>query len=106
MSKTGEYLIPFDKEGNQLHWANPYEEDLAAWRPNHEFNATLTFEGIHSGRSAKYLSLTDEKGHKYTMFVADLLDLIKRGMVNHGRASERWTFIKRGQNYGVRMVSH
>jgi hypothetical protein len=104
---SGEYKIPF-RQGSQLHWVGREDTYWGAdeWRDNYAFTATLTFDGLTSGRSAKYFTLKDEEGHEFTMFSTDLLDLIQRGSINHGVVSERWTFIKRGQNYGIKMVDH
>lgn len=112
--------VPFDDEGNQLHyplhrWAyNPNHPDANSGgyyrqdpiiKDNYEFMATMKFEDIQRGRSAAYFHLTDAQGKKYTMFMTDLLDLLKRARrIESGEVTGKWTFCKRGANFGVKLV--
>lgn len=75
------------------------------WEDNHEIEATLRFVGFSRGRSAAYGTMIDEStGSRHCIFLADLEDLIQKISLNEGVASGRWTFTKRGRNYGIRMV--
>lgn len=102
--KVGEYPIPFDKEGNQLSYAYSWIDGKVEWRNNYEFDATLTYSDYARGRSAVGILLCDEHGHQYSMFLSMLDELfISRGF--EGRSvTGRWTFVKRGENYSIRLV--
>lgn len=67
------------------------------------FHGTFTLdEGIHSGRSAKYVSWTDDQGRNFPMFVAELVKLVRLGVVEPGGVcTGTFKVVKRGQNYGV-----
>lgn len=102
----GNYRIPFNPNGSLMHFPG-YNGGGAniEWRDNYEFEATLRLDGMRRGRSAKYIEWKDNKGDAiYPMFIADLLDLMKHGSISGGVAVGRWTFTKRGQNYGIRLA--
>ncbi len=90
-----------------MHYANKRFAGYTAheWRDNYEFESVLAIDKMQRGYSAKYLIWVDEEGHTYPMFIADLIDLLKRGVVQEGVTTpHRWTFRKRGENYGVRLA--
>ena len=95
----GEYQIPFDKDGNQLH----YPEWNCEWHANTTFTAIMTYDGYSRGRSAAYAHLRDEYGKRYTAFMCELDKLIP--VLDYGSTAGVWTFEKRGQNYGVKLVT-
>lgn len=109
MTKTKVTHAPFDEHGNLLHWAREGTGWGTAheWRPNVPFEADLTITGMESGRSAKYVTLADERGHRYTMFVTDLLDALRtpEGARDGSFGSRRWIVAKRGQNFGVKVAA-
>lgn len=75
------------------------------WRDNYIFTATMTVVSMSRGRSAAYFHLIDERGKQYTMFMTDMVDMVKRArMITQGVVTGRWTFQKRGNNYGVKLV--
>lgn len=97
----GDYKIPFDTEGNQMHYPYGVYPELGRWEDNRIFEDTLKFEYFSRGCSAAYANLVSLiDGKKYTMFLVDLetcfLDF------KHGKAEGKWTFCKRGQNFGIR----
>lgn len=89
---------PFDSEGNMLHYTNPRYPHPGVMREVTPFPAEMHIVGMASGRSAKYLIVEDEHGHRYPLFIKDLLDIME-GQVIHGLT---WEISKRGQNYGIR----
>src|SRR5688572_22695570 len=110
MTKAGNYLVPFDAQGNLLHYARIdkfFKEDHPSieMRENRVFLASMELQPeIKRGRSAKYVMLKDvESGELYPMFVVDLVDAISRGTVRQGIfPATYWRVQKRGQNYGLR----
>lgn len=98
---SGQYQIPFDKDGSQLHYqGHPRQE--TTWVDNHDFEDTLTFSDYSRGRSAAYFHLTRADGRGVTMFLKELTEAIPY-MVN-GILVGRFRFIKRGENYGCMLV--
>lgn len=106
--KTSVTHVPFDKHGNLMHYAKQGDGWHSAheWRPNTPFDADLTIESMRSGRSAKYLILTDSDGREFPMFVTDLIDALRTAEgVRDGRfGSRRWMVAKRGTNFGVKVA--
>ncbi|GAA0719330.1 hypothetical protein Drose_05655 [Dactylosporangium roseum] len=97
--------VPYDADGNLLHYADRWQD--AQWRANEPFLAVMALDGMRSGRSAKYVLLNDSSGRSYPMFVADLLDLLRRSNtgIRDGRTeAETWIVRKRGRNYGVALA--
>ena len=105
--------VPFDKDGNQV--------DYPTWSynrtpeggylpptpgptlPNFEFEDTLTFDSYGKGRSSVTFYLTRKStGKGVTMFISDFTEIVGK-MVN-GEITGKFTFAKRGQNYGCRLV--
>jgi hypothetical protein len=112
MAKT--YQIPFDKNGNQMHYPEPswlWNKDGTSrqipptLKDNYVFEDTLIIEDFSRGRSAAYIeakSATTGKG--FTIFLKDLLDIIKNETISKGVVQGKWTFCKRGSNFGLKRV--
>ena len=99
-AKKGLYQIPF-RNGHQLHYPDNYPT-LPEWRDNFDFTATLTFTGFNRGRSAAYAEFKNYlTGATFTMFLKDLDEVIKTCGIGNGKVEARWTFCKRGANYGL-----
>ncbi|MFK3741050.1 hypothetical protein [Massilia sp. TN1-12] len=96
--KVGDYKIPFDKAGNQLHYEGYGNTD---WRDNAPFEDTLTYEGFSHGRSAAYFHFKRKDGAGVTVFMKEMSEMIPR-LVN-GQISGTFAFVKRGKNYGCTM---
>lgn len=99
----GQYKIPFDDEGNQLHypdfkWVNGKRVDCDMI-DNFEFRDTLSFDGMSRGRSAAYFHFRRSSGEKVIVFMKDLCEMMPN--ITYGHITGRFTFIKRGQNYGA-----
>jgi len=110
MSKKGDYEIPFDKQGNQLHYPDSsYERDGDGykkvgpeWRKNEPFHDSLTFVGFSRGRSAANLDFRRENGTNVTVFLKEFCDMVPH-MVG-GVIKGKFQFTKRGQNYGCLLI--
>lgn len=113
-NKKGDYRIPYNpetgdiydyaqfKEGDALP---PYYQDKYAWMDNHEFEDTMQFTSYYRGRSAAGLCLKSlATGVCYSMFMTDFNDVLASCNILKGVVSGTWTFCKRGQNYGIKMV--
>jgi len=101
MAKTvGDFKIPFDADGNQLHYEGYGKVD---WRPNDPFQDTLTFEGFSRGRSAAYLRFKRSDGADVVVFLKDFAEMVPH-MV-HGKVTGTFRHIKRGTNFGTTMMA-
>lgn len=115
VKNVGKYKVPFDFEGNQLHYPGTLWDRNkdggrggnaeCIWKENQAFTDTLKVEGMHAGQSAKYLTVVSTTtGHHYTVFVRDVIDVLLNATVNKGEMTATWTFTKRGANYGVAVL--
>lgn len=82
-----------------------YNEDSVKWRENTPFHAVLSIQGTQRGRSAARFTWTDNDGHRYPMFMTDMVDTAKSGSIIRGVCVAWWTVQKRGQNYGIRVAT-
>jgi len=99
--------IPFTREGRLMNYVHEYSSmhKPHEWRDNHEFQATLTFQGFERGRSAAHGIFRDEEGQRFVIFLKDVDKLITSGALRTGGiASGTWCYCKRGTNYGVQPV--
>ena len=99
------YKIPFSKNG-QLQYADSYVEKFTEgfrWVDNYTFEAVLTYVGYSRGRSAAGFKFKDNS-YEYYMFMTDMDDVLKNKTLYKGRVSGKWTFIKRGMNYGIKLA--
>lgn len=108
--KLGKYQIPFDANGNQQHYPEPWyvgqypnhQRVEPNWQDNHKFSDVLTFDGYSRGRSAAYFGFLRADGRSVTVFLKEFEGIVPH-MVN-GKVSGTFSFIKRGQNYGCVLV--
>lgn len=95
--------VPF-RDGNQLHYPERRYTSKGfvepEWVENFEFEDELEITGIQRGRSAAYFTLRSvTTGKEYTMFMKDLM-----GFLQGTKLKAKWTFQKRGANFGIRKV--
>jgi len=100
MKKT--YKIPFDKKGDLCYYPDSWR--VAQWLDNWEFKATVTVIGYSRGNSAANFDVADEAGNSYTVFLTDMLEMLKHPDFNAGVLTATFTFCKRGQNYGLKLA--
>lgn len=101
--KTGNYQIPFNsKTGDQLHYPELYYGGTLEMRDNFEFLDTLTFETYERGRSAAYFIFKRSTGEKVVVFLTDFCDMVHH-MFN-GSIFGKFTFTKRGMNFGCKYI--
>lgn len=93
-----EIQIPFDKLGNQMS----YPMGCYKWKKNYKFKGTLQFKHFLRGCSAANAIFENEKGKTLVMFLKDLSEAIP--YMNNGIIQGEFTFVKRGQNYGITLI--
>jgi hypothetical protein len=104
------YQIPFDKDGNQQDYPNGWYVGVYPnhkpggphWFENFEFTDTLTYSTYGRGRSAVGFEFIRSDSTTVNMFVSDF-HLVIPHMVN-GKITGRFTFIKKGMNYGCKLL--
>ena len=92
--------IPFTVDGDLVEFAGHRAHDYD-FKENFTFTTTLTLQRTMRGRSAAKFIWTDPDDHTYPMFMKDMLEVAKTRTIEQGRCTGAWTFVKRGQNYGV-----
>jgi hypothetical protein len=100
MSKKA-YQIPFDKNDEMMNYPESWENPI--WKDNYEWEDELKYESYGRGRSAAYMIFVSTQTNKtYTMFLTDFDSIVS--LLSGGALKGTFTFQKRGQNYGVRLV--
>jgi hypothetical protein len=110
-AKKVSYQIPFDSKGNMCKYS--HDTNIVEWRDPEPFEDTLYFLKFERGRSAAHAIFEAEEGPKtprhgitFQVFLTDLADMMQH-FVSDGRTATitgRFTFCKRGQNFGVKLV--
>lgn len=95
--------VPFNKEGNMLGYQ--YDGNIFEWKDNFEFKDELCFECFMRGQSsAKAVFCSNLNKNKYFVFLTDLDKIIKHGIEENGIIKGTFTFSKRGNNYGIKLL--
>lgn len=110
--KKGNYKIPFDKDGNQQDYPDSWytgsypnaKREGPNWIDNFEFEDTLTLEGFGRGRSSVTFNMRRTDGTTVSVFVSDFYDMAVAGAFKAGKIKGKFTFCKKGANYGCRLV--
>ena len=98
----GNYKIPF-RDGNQMEFEPYCKGDTFEWIDNFYFEDELSFVSYGRGRSSVTFTFRRKSNDKtVSMFVSDFSDAFPFAV--GGKLSGKFTFIKKGQNYGCRMV--
>ncbi len=104
MKKNGDYPIPFDKDGNQLAYPD-WPDSVNHWDYNHEFSDTLTLVTYGRGRSSVTFTMRRASGKTVSVFVSDFCDMASSPAFGAGSITGRFTFTKKGANYGCRLIA-
>lgn len=99
MAKKQTFQIPFSN-GHLVSYAGG--GGGFTWKENYVFPDVLTFDSFERGRSAAHAVFFNEKGRRFPMFLTDLHDAMTH--IVRGSLTGNFTFVKRGQNYGVKFV--
>lgn len=99
-------MIPFSKNNNQLmDYVSNLNEESVNWKDNYEFDDIMIAESISRGRSsATFKFISELDGRIYNVFMKDVLEMIKYGDFTDGKIKGKFTFCKRGTNYGLKLV--
>jgi hypothetical protein len=81
----------------------PNSKHKEIWKPNEEVELTLHYQDYGRGRSAVTFYWIDDDGHEYPMFITDVDELLKQDM-GTSRVHAIFTYVKRGQNYGIKFL--
>jgi len=113
--KIIKYQIPFDSNGNMVGYM--HDRDIVKWRDPETFFDALSFSRFERGRSAALLLEGDEgrhailegngggnepQGQVFQVFLTDLSKMIPH--MRDGIIEGTFTFCKRGQNFGIKLV--
>ena len=100
MTKMGNYEIPFDADGNQLSYANGWQNPQM--RPNEAFQDTLTFLDYGRARSSVIFTFQRSNGKMVNVFVSDFTAMISH--MQRGEITGKFAFRKSGRNYGCYLI--
>lgn len=96
--------IPFSKDNHIPHYVYSYmhgADKNFTWKENFEFDDVMYV----NGRSAAYFDVEfEETEYKACMFMTDMTDIIMNHTITEGMVTGKFTFCKRGSNYGVRYL--
>lgn len=95
----GSYQIPFDAAGNQLDYPG-WSKNV--WKDNFEFEDFLTYKSYGRGRSSITFTMERANGGMVSVFVSDFDDMLP--YMTFGKLHGRFTFVKKGQNYGCKLL--
>ena len=96
--------IPFDQHGSPVPHCR-YGAERYVWKDNAPFRALLVFKRFNRAGSAAHAVYArgDDPSWKVTMFLSDLQSVIANGYAPL-YLSGHFEFVKRGQNYGVKLI--
>lgn len=104
-------MFPFSAETGELfgYVYYTYPDDRGGkvkWSENYIFEDELEYTGYTRGCSAARLQFRSTKdGKRYEMFLKDFDEAMKRCLFSKNRLIGKFTFCKRGQNYGVKILT-
>ena len=105
MASIKTFKIPLDKQGNLLEYAPEWEQNEIQWADNKVFTDTLAYDGFSKFGKFSYLIFKSTSNNsKYPMFLTDFGRVMQERVIENGRVSGYWTFVRRGDNYGVKLA--
>ena len=100
--KTGNYQIPFDQHGNQMHYPDEWCGKKVRWQDNAPFEDSLTYVGYRRGRPAAYFVFHRVGGAEVIVFLKDFESMVP--LMSKGVIAGKFAHTKRGTNYGTKLV--
>jgi hypothetical protein len=103
----GQYQIPFDKKTGNLISCTGWTFDEIEWKDNHRFTDRMRVVRCGRGRSSVTFTLKSIRtGKEYDAFVSDFIVMVQQNIMDKGVFKGEFTFVKKGQNYGIQMVAN
>lgn len=94
--------VPFNEDGMMGYDDGPWR---LKYVDNHIMELSLKIQHFVRGRSSAKLHLIDVNTNlKYEMFLTDLEDMLKMGVITQGNINGKFAFTKRGKNYGIKLI--
>jgi hypothetical protein len=92
-----DYEVPYSYRGTLMHVVA--DDDIPEWRENKAFSATLSIDWMEPGATIKRVMVLRDKstGTAFPMFVDDVIDLLKKSIVDHGVVSGNWRVKRTGR---------
>lgn len=90
--------IPF-KDGRPCKWVKDVHDEE---RDNYEFEECLEIHGFVRGCSSAVMILRPANDHGKDFNYVNSKEIIQNMM--HGIIYGKWTFVKRGENFGIKLV--
>jgi hypothetical protein len=100
---------PYTFNGSLMHFPEKQWKDDPrtyldpVWLEAEPLTYTLVLVEMRRGLPAAYFVWRElDSDVTYPMFIADMVDLIKRGSIKAGVVTATWVVSKRGQYYGIK----
>ncbi len=92
-----DYEVPFSYKGTLIHQVA--EDEVPEWRDNEPFSASLSIDWMEPGAAIKRVVVLRDTstGTSYPMFVDDIIDLMKKSVIDHGVVTGRWRVKRTGR---------
>lgn len=69
------------------------------------FEDVLSYVGYGKGRSAVHFTFEDSQKRRYNMFISEFSELVNTQYLECGITPKlRWTFVKKGSNYSIKLA--
>ena len=96
----------FKSEEDWLRWLTwMIEKNDYEMKDTWIFEDTLKITSYGRGRSAAYFELkSTTTSMEAVMMMSDMSHMVQAGVINKGVITGRWTFGKKGKNYGIEYV--
>jgi len=104
--KIADIEIPFSIKTKELISYVGWNTTDIIWKQNYTFEKILTASDMSRGQSSATFTLVDDEGLEHNMFMKDMLTMVQNAKIEYGKINAVWTFIKRGQNYGIRFLEN
>lgn len=101
MKGRSNFKVPFTPVGGRMLRRVTFSQ-VPDWRDNTEFCTTLRFAAIIKERSSTYVVFYDYEANPYYMFLTDFNHVVYD--LKEGELTGRFTFVKKGNAYGVKYL--
>jgi hypothetical protein len=99
--------VPFSTKesnaGSLVSTISFFNKDIV-WKDNYEFDGQLMIAKMYKYANTLKVTLCGENGEEYPMFFKDFTFMVNNATIDYGEVSGRWTFTKRGNSFGIKMI--